>query len=73
MKIGIDNLVKAHTLKVEDVKIILKLGKAYMQYDEDSTAIEDAILILSKGLIIDPFNYECTSLIAKAYEKKGDL
>lgn len=44
-----------------------------MQYDEDSTAIEDAILILAKGLLIDPLHYECTSLIAKAYEKKGDL
>ncbi|CAD8177771.1 unnamed protein product [Paramecium octaurelia] len=73
LKEGIDNLSKAQTLDHKNMDIIIELGEALMIYDEDPTAIDEAIVILHKGMIVDPLNYECTNALARAYEKKGDL
>lgn len=44
-----------------------------MLYEEDPSLIEEAIAVLLKGVTIDPLSYDCTSTLARAYEKKGDL
>lgn len=44
-----------------------------MTYDEDPSAVDEAVTVLHKGMIVDPLNYDCTNALARAYEKKGDL
>ncbi|CAK74901.1 unnamed protein product (macronuclear) [Paramecium tetraurelia] len=73
LKEGIDNLSKAQTLDYQNMDIIIKLGEALMIHDEDPTAIDQAVIVLHKGMIVDPLNQECTDALARAYEKKGDL
>lgn len=72
LKDGIDNLAKAQTLEYQNLEIIIKLGEAYLRFEEENS-VEEAIQVLQKGLIIDPLNYDCTNALARAYEKQGDL
>lgn len=55
------------------MEIIIKLGESLMVHDEDPTAVDEAIIVLHKGMQVDKLNYECTNALARAYEKKGDL
>jgi tetratricopeptide (TPR) repeat protein len=49
------------------------LGEELMTYDEDPSAVDEAVTVLHKGMIVDPLNYDCTNALARAYEKKCDL
>ena len=70
LKNGIDNLLKASCLDTQNVDILLKLGEGYLMYEEEESSIDEAINTFTKGLLIDPQNYDCTISLAKAYEKK---
>lgn len=42
LKDGIDNLAKAQTLEYQNLEIIIKLGEAYLRFEEENS-IEEAI------------------------------
>lgn len=72
IKDGIDNLMKSYSLEKENIDILIKIGEAYLMFDEEEQ-VNEAISYLTKAIEMDNKNYDCLIGLGKAYDNKGDL
>ncbi len=52
LKVGVDNLIKALSLEEDNLELLIKLGEAYLMFEEEE-GVDDAIFYLTKALAKD--------------------
>ena len=73
LKEGVDNLTKALSLDNNNLNILIKLGEAYLMFEDDEEKTDEAISYLLRAIDMDTKNYDCLIGLGKAYETKGDI
>ena len=73
IKLGIDNLLKSHSLDAKNLECLLKLGESYLLLEGEENCYDEALKYLQEALVIDPDNYNALIGIGNSYEKKNQI